>query len=212
MTSYTATLEQFTIKSTMFTDARLPGGLMVANPREGEVVIDRPRSSIYIAVNDGVATKEIYFHEGLVSVFSSVDMFYAQARIPEEMDAALDFVVEELDVDAPLLDLLYRDIASQLASSDDAIIYLTDKSLINGVYCHQIAVRGPEVDLQLWVEEGSQPLLRRIMMTSKWEGGAPRFVSEMSWDTAGQIDPEIFRFNAPKGATDIGFINEAAKP
>lgn len=212
MSAYTSDLDQFVVKGLMFTDARLAAGLMVSNSVEGEIVIDRSRSSAHIKTFDGVGTKEIYFHEGLVTVYSSEGKLYGQAEIPSDLDAALEFVLEELDIEAPLMDLIYKDAGGQLVDADDAVFYLTDKSRIDGIDCHQIAIRGPEVDIQLWIEEGDQPVLRKIVMTSKWEGGAPRFVSELSWDMAPKVDPEIFEFKAPEGATNIGFINHSTKP
>jgi hypothetical protein len=212
MTAYTSQLDQLVIRSTSFTDARLGAGLMIANSSEGEMVIDRVRSSVHISSFDGLDKKEIYFHDGLVTVFSSEKMFYGQAEIPKEIEAAADFALEELDIEAPLMDLIYRDLTSHVMDSQDTIRYLTDKSRIDGVDCHHIVIRGPEVDLQVWVEEGDKPLIRQVVITSKWEGGAPRFMSTMRWDTAPTIDPNIFIFKVPDGATNIGFVKDTAKP
>ena len=211
MSAYTSKLDQLVIRSTAFTDARLDAGLMVSNATETEMVIDRP-SSMYLSSFDGVDKTEIYFHNGLVTVFTSENKFYGHASIPKDIEAAAGFVLEELNMEAPLLDLIYRDIGSHLSGSEDAVLYLTDKSRIGGTDCHHIAIRGPEIDLQLWVEEGDQPVLRKIVITSKWEGGAPRFIGNMSWDTTPKIDPEIFKFRAPEGATNIGFANDTAQP
>jgi hypothetical protein len=207
MSAYTSKLDQLVIRGTTFTDARLEGGLMVSNPTETEMVIDRP-GSMYISSFDGVDKKEIYFHNGVVTVSSAENKYYGQAGIPKQIEAAAGFALEELDIEAPLLDLIYRDIGSHLAGSNDAILYLTDKSRISGTDCHHIAIRGPEIDLQLWVEEGDKPVLRKIVITSKWEGGAPRFIGTMSWDTAPKIDPATFKFKPPEGSTNIGFAND----
>ena len=211
MSAYTEKLDQLIIRGTTYTDARLTAGLIVANAAETEMIIDRP-GSLYISTFDGEDKKEIFFHEGLVTVFGSKDKFYGQASIPRDIEAAAAFALEELDIEAPFMDLIYRDVVSRLSSSEDAIFYLTDKSRVDGTDCHHIAIRGPEIDLQLWVQAGSQPLLRRIMITSKWEGGAPRYVGNMRWDIAPDIDPEIFKFNAPEGSINIGFSNDTAQP
>jgi len=211
MSAYTSKLDQLVIRGTTFTDARLSAGLMVSNANEVEMVIDRP-GSMYIASFDGVDKKEIYFHDGLVTVFSSKDKFYGQARIPNDIEAAAGFALEELDLEAPLMDLIYRDVASQLSDSEDTILYLAAKSRVGGTDCHHIAIRGPDTDLQLWVQEGDRPVLRKIVITSKWDGGAPRYIGNLSWDTTPKIDPEIFKFEAPEGSTNIGFTNDTAKP
>ena len=160
---------------------------------------------------DGEATKGIYFHDGLLTVFNSANKLYAQASIPKEIDAAMEFALEELEVEAPMMDLLYKDASAHLIGSDETILYLTDKSRIGGTDCHHLAIRGSEVDVQLWVEEGDRPLPRKIMITSKWEGGTPRFTANLNWDTNPQFEPGLFEFKAPEGATKIEFVTESSQ-
>ena len=155
---------------------------------------------------DGEANKGLFFNDGLLTVYNSENMFYAQADIPKEIDAAMTFALEELEVEAPFMDLLYKDGASRLLGAEETILYLTGKSRIGGVDCHHIAIRGSEVDVQLWVEEGDRPVPRKIVITSKWKGGAPRFVANLFWDTNPKFEPGFFEFKAPEGATKIEFV------
>ena len=208
MSLYTASLDQVAIKGTAFSDARLgAAGLLVSNSEEVHVSINRP-GSMRISNFDGENTKGIYFDDGLLTVFSSEDKFYAQAAIPKEIDAAMNFVLEELGIEPPLMDLIYKDALSQMVSSEDEVFYLMDKSLIGGKKCHHIVIRGPETDVQLWVEKGDRPLPRKIMITSKWEGGSPRFVANMSWESNPKFKPGLFEFKAPEGAIKVEFHKE----
>jgi len=211
MSTYTAKLDQFVIRSTAFTDARLDAGLMVSNAIEIELTIDRP-GSMHVTNFDGVQEKELFFHDGTLTIFSSENKFYAQASIPNDIEAAAEFALEEFGIEAPLMDMIYRNITTHLIGSQETVLYLTDKSRVGGVDCHHIAIRSPEVDVQLWVQEGDRPVPRKIMITSKWEGGAPRFFANMSWDTAPDIDSDIFEFQAPEGSTNIGFAADASRP
>jgi hypothetical protein len=209
--AYRESLDQTVIKGVSFTDARLDAGLMVSNSEEIHVSVDRP-GSMKISTFDGETTKGLYFHDGLLTVFSSANKLYAQAKIPKELDAAMKFALEELGVEAPLMDLLYKDISTHLINSDETILYLTDKSRINGTDCHHLAIRGPNADVQLWVEEGDRPVARKIMITSKWEGGAPRFVANLDWDTKPEFKPGTFEFKAPEGAVKIEFTTDNSQP
>jgi hypothetical protein len=205
MAAYRSTLDQVTIKGVNLTDAKLGGGLMVSNAEEVHVSVNRP-GSMYISSFDGETKKGLYFHNGLLTVFSSEDKLYAQAEIPKEIDAAMDFALDELGIEAPLMDLIYHDVLTHLIGSGETILYLTDKSRVGGTDCHQIAIRGSEVDVQLWVEEGDRPVARKIMITSKWEGGSPRFTANLRWDTDPKFKPGMFEFRAPEGATKIEFV------
>jgi len=207
MVAYKSTLDQVVITGVTSMDARLDAGLMVSNSEEVTVSISRP-GSMRITNFDGEATKGLYFHKGMLTFFNSANMLYAQADVPEEIDAAMEFAMEELDIEAPLMDLIYQDAGSRLLTSEVTILYLVDKARVGGADCHHLAIRGPEVDIQLWVEEGDSPLPRRFMITSKWEGGSPRFIATLSWETDPTFEPDFFEFKAPEGATKIRFITQ----
>jgi hypothetical protein len=205
MGAYTASLDRVVISGVTLTDSRLGAGLMVANATEVEVAVDRP-GSLHIASFDGVQKKELYFHDGQLTVYDSERKYYAQANIPNDIEAAMEFALEELDVEAPLMDMIYRDSSVHLIGQKQTILYLADKTRIAGTNCHHIAIRGSDADVQIWVEEGDRPVPRKVMITSKWEGGSPRFVSNMTWVPEPDFDPDTFRFTPPEGSTNIGFI------
>lgn len=210
MAAYKSSLNHVTITGVSFSDARLGGGLMVANSEEVTVSISRP-GSMRANSFDGTANTGLFFNDGLLTVYNSANRLYAQADIPKEIDAALQFALEELDVEAPLMDLIFQDASAHLLSSDETIMYLTDKSRVGGVDCHHLAIRGSEIDVQLWVEEGDRPVVRKIMMTSKWEGGSPRFVANLFWETEPKFEPGFFEFKAPEGAMKIEFVRESSE-
>jgi len=205
MAAYTGSLDQFVIKGEAFGDARLDAGLIVSNSVELVIKIDRP-SSIYVESFDGVDTKKIYIHEGALTIYDSGNKFYARAKVPEDIEDAMQFAMEEFDLDLPLGELFFADSALALLTEQDTVLYLTDKSRIGGVDCHQVAVRGPEVDLQLWVEEGERPTPRKIAMSMKWEAGSPRHVALLEWSGATVFNPGVFVFKAPEGAQEIKFV------
>jgi hypothetical protein len=210
MAAYRASLDHFMIKGVSHTDARLSGGLMVSNSTEVKVSLDRP-GSLHISSFDGIDSREIYFQNGTLTVFGSEKNYYAQVSVPEDIEEALEFALEEMDIEAPLLDMLYQDVSTQLIRSQDTILYLTDKARIAGTDCHQIAIRGDEVDVQIWVEEGDRPLPRKIMITSKWAGGAPRFTSNLMWETEPEFAEGTFEFKAPEGSSEIGFVQDPSE-
>ena len=205
MAAYTGSMDQLIIKGEVFADARLDAGLLVSNPVEITIKIDRP-GSIFIEKFDGLHTKKIYIHNGKLTVFNSEKNFYARAEVPENIQDAMQYAMEEFELDTPLAELFFADSAVALITEQDTLIYLTDKSRISGVDCHHIAVRGAEIDLQLWVEEGDSPAPRKMTMTMKWEGGSPRQTALMEWTSTSDLDPKVFDFEAPEGAQEIRFL------
>jgi len=205
MSAYTASLDQFQIKAEVFGDARLDAGLIVSNPSEVSITVDRP-NSLHIKSFDGLNTREIYIQKGQLTLFTSENNFYARATVPEDIKDAMQYVIEELELDVPLADLIFADSTLALMTAQDTLLYLTNKSRIGGVDCHHVAVRGDEIDLQLWVEEGDRPAPRKILMTMKWEGGSPRNTALLEFSKLDELDAKTFEFKAPEGAQEINFV------
>lgn len=210
MSEFLAGLERFTVTGNGSTDGRLDAGLIVSNPMEVKLRVQRP-GSLQISRFDGETTKHIYLNEGLLTLYDTAKRYFATADVPDGIEAGMAFALEQFGIEAPLMDLLYKDVFAHLAGTSDPVLYLTGKSRVGGADCHHIAIRSPEVDIQLWVEEGDRPLPRQLILTSKWEGGAPRFVAQMNWDLEPDFANSDFEFTAPEGASRIDFTPTSAE-
>ena len=68
MDAYTESMEQFEVTLESYTDHELAGQI-VSNPSTSRITVDR--SGSLLSVTQGVLRKtEIYFHDGVLSVFS----------------------------------------------------------------------------------------------------------------------------------------------
>lgn len=207
MAAYSGSIDQFVLKGEVFADARLDAGLIVSNPSEIVIKVDRP-GSLFMQGFDGIDTKQIYIHEGMLTLYNSETNFFARAKVPDSIDEAMQFMIDSLDLEMPLAEVIFANSAIELVSDQDTIMYLTDKSRIAGVDCHHIAVRGEEIDLQLWIEEGDQPTVRKMAMSMKWEGGSPRRTALMKMSKKEKLDSKAFEFTPPEGAQEIKFVGE----
>jgi len=205
MAAYTSSIDKLMIEAQVFSDASMGAGFVVSEPAEVSIWLDRP-GSMYLERFDGVNKTKIYIHKGQLTVFGTEKNFYAQAKVPENVHDAMQFALDEFDLETPLADFFFADSALALLSDQDMILYLTDKSRVAGVDCHHIAIRGKLVDLQLWVQEGDQPLARKISVTMKWDAGSPRSTAFLDWTPVDDHDLDTFEFDPPEGAQEIKFF------
>jgi hypothetical protein len=204
MSDYIGGMDSFTVDGTSMEDYRGDAGLIITSPNEVKVTLKRP-NALRVRQFDGEATKDLYLNGNKLTVFDSATAFYATAKVPADLDGAMSYALNELAIDLPLMDLIHSDVFSQLVGKDEDVIYLGNKNRISGVDCHQVAIRLADADVQIWVQEGDKPLPRRMMITSKWEGGSPRFIADMQWQEEPDIAPGTFDFGAPEGASEIQF-------
>ena len=196
-------LDAFILTGDGYTDARLSAGQIIENASEITMRVRRP-GSMRLTNRTAEGAVEIYFSDGQLSIYSEKENFYAQTEIPEGIEAAVGFVITELGLDAPLLDFLSGDSVIAMLDNADEVLHL-GSSLVRGVIYEHIAIRTPETDVQIWIAAEGPPLPGKMSISSKWEGGSPRFVVFINWETAPSIAAETLVFVPPSGAIKIEF-------
>lgn len=136
---------------------------------------------------------------------------YAEAVFPSarDLDDAVAFARRALAMPLPLGELLEND------PNDAMMAGLTHADLvgvarIGGVPCDHVAISNPETDAQLWIAQGDEPTLRRVVITYRSAEGAPSFWANLGgWSFPKELAAERFRFEPSKGAERIPFALRA---
>lgn len=112
---------------------------------------------------------------------------------------------------APAGDLLYAN-AADILMEDVVSAMVVGQGTVGGVSCRHLAFQGNQVDWQIWIKDGPQPLPCKLVITSKLQAGQPQFVVVTSdWNLAPKLAAERFRFVPPKGAIKVDFLPPAGK-
>jgi hypothetical protein len=132
---------------------------------------------------------------------------YFQRKASGTVDDAIRLLQYETGLDAPGADLLFADSYSSLKSGVTRGVYM-GTTMFDGVECHYLVFRENDVDWQLWVKVGREPLPMKYVITSRWVTAAPQYtVHFYDWNTKAKINPGQFEFSAPKGARKIDAIS-----
>jgi hypothetical protein len=78
---------------------------------------------------------------------------YAQVTAPGTLEEMLDFARIKLDIVAPAGDLIYKNAYDILMDGVTEGI-VVGKAVIEGVLCDHLAFRAPDVDWQIWIQQG----------------------------------------------------------
>ena len=198
-----ASLDRFVVSGDGYVDARLDAGQIIEHAMDATMRVNRP-GAIRITNRDAESTKEIYFSEGVFTVYSQKQNFYAQTDLPAGIDAAANFAVNELDIDTPMLDFIFNDVGSHFLEDAQSVEYLGLSRFRDRVF-HHIGIRTAEDDLQIWIAAEGPPLPGKLAISAKWDGGAPRSVFFFSWDTEPEFAQKSLRFEPPANAVRIQF-------
>jgi len=180
-----------------------------------KIVLRRPDHLRIDETRRNGAKGGIVFDGKELTVFSAKDNVYAtDARVsgPGTVDETIEHLINDLDMRLPLAEWLDSLLPKRLEEHMREAAYV-EQSQIAGVPCDHVALRGDEVDLQVWVEQGHRPLPRRLVATYTREDGRPQFRAQFSdWNLAPEAPDSLFTFTPPAGAAKITFGPKMIQP
>jgi hypothetical protein len=168
-----------------------------------EITLRRPdRVKAAVESRDGTETT-LYFDGKSISINLADENAYVLVEKPGSLDAAFDYLVEDLGVPAPLADLLsenfYADIADRIVAGT-----IVGSSRIGDFDCVHVAFSTEDIDVQMWIEDSERPLPHRIVITYKEAEGSPQFWARlMNWNLKPKTPDSLFAYSPPKGAEQI---------
>jgi hypothetical protein len=171
------------------------------------MIVRRPdHARIDITKRDG-ATSGFIFDGQEIAVFNTREHVYATAAKPGTLDEAIAYFMNDLDMRFPLAEMVSSQLAKTLPAKVRAASYVEPANMA-GVPCDHLAFRGDQVDLQLWISQGDQPLPRRLVITYKQAEGQPQFWAQFrDWHLAPDVPDSLFVFTPPEGAAKITFAS-----
>ncbi len=136
---------------------------------------------------------------------------YAKRAVEGDLDAVVDFVIGELGARPPLVNFLYSDLWAVLKPRIASATVIGAET-IDGVRCDHIAFWNPDVEWQIWIEQGQKPLPKRIVGRYKEQRGAPSFRATIrSWELDAKLEDKDFVLKIPKNAPELPMIDLVSK-
>jgi hypothetical protein len=156
----------------------------------------------------GDLVNQVFIYDGKsLTLHNLTDKTYAQVAVPDTLEGMLDFARTKLDVVAPAGDLIYKN-AYDILMADVTDGMVVGKAVIEGVRCDHLAFRAPHVDWQIWIQEGAQPLPRRLVISTRDVTNVPQFaVTITEWNLKPSFAANTFAFKPPAGAKRIDFMS-----
>jgi len=128
---------------------------------------------------------------------------FSTTKVPGTIDGALDAARDEFGIDLPLIDLAISEPYKNATAKVEKGTYFGLAPAL-GFECHHLAFTQNNVDWQVWIENGPQPLIRKFVITHKNEPGAPEFTALIkAWDLLNRIAESDFIFEPPAGCVKI---------
>ena len=133
------------------------------------------------------------------TVYSPKLGFYASAPAPGTNREVLDTIYNKFGISLPLEDLFRWGDGSD-ADRIQALksAYEVGSATIDGVATDHFAFREADVDWEVWIQKGAQPLPRKFVIVDRTDPSRPTFTARLSW----QVNP-------PFTDADFTFVPDA---
>ncbi len=210
MSDYLAQAQFFSVSAEVWQDIQMASGQRVQAGRMVDLQVRRP-DRFHAEVHSTRRNRALYYDGKSITLLNRAEKFYGSIPAPATLDEALDVASERFGITLPLEDIIVGDPYHSAMSKVTSGIHLGPVSVLD-VPCEHLAFSLGKVDWQIWIEQGPQPVPRKIVITYKDEEAAPEYTAIFSkWDFQTKLPDFLFNFEPPAGTTKISVAEIKSK-
>lgn len=204
---YLAEAPYFSINAEIWREHITDSGEKVQFTRVVNMEVKRP-NRLHVSIESPHTDRGFWYDGKALTVLDGKRNFYSTAAMPGSIDGTLDAAHGDFGIDLPLIDLAVSDPYKNATARVQKATYFGLASAM-GYNCHHLAFTQDNVDWQIWIEDGPQPLIRKFVITHKNEPGSPEFTALVrQWNFTEKISDSDFVFEPPRGAMKVQMHKE----
>jgi hypothetical protein len=202
MSAYLGTLTAFEVQSQTSRDLVTTDGQRLTLDGVVNYKVRRPDGFV-IRVDTDASKRTFYYNGKSFTLFSPDLNFYATAPAPPTILATLDALYDKFGIALPLEDLFrWNDPSMERARSLKSGVSV-GKSTIDGVATDQYAFREGDIDWQIWIQQGSEPLPRKVVIVNRTDPAYPTYIAQLTWNVTPTLTDNDFTFQPGPDAKPI---------
>jgi hypothetical protein len=211
MCDYLKSLQQFSFRSEVADDQVYLGGKKLQYGIDMETYVKRPDKLRVNAVGD-LVNKQFFFDGKTITLYDKDEEVYGAIDAPPGIEEALDKAHKDFGLRVALTDLASPQLWDHVSRKIEHSLYV-GLHKVRGVPCHHLALDGPDVHLQVWIDAGTKPLPRKVVFLHKKLEGSPQWTAYLSdWKTSAHLADALFKFTPPTGVQKIKFVPAKQPP
>ena len=148
--------------------------------------------------------RNFYYDGKQFTVYSPNMGFYATVPAPPTNREVLDTIYDKYGIRLPLEDL-FRWNDAENAQRVEKFRSAMDLGTVtlDGVKTEHYAFREPDVDWEIWIDQGDKPLPRKLSIVDRTDPARPAFTTRLKWTVNPSLPASDFTFVPGQGAMKI---------
>jgi hypothetical protein len=199
----------FAVHAEIWKDMVLPSGHKIQVTRSVDLDLRRP-DRLHVDARAHKKGRSIWYDGKTLTVLDREKNLYGVVDAPATIDQTLDLASQSYGITVPLEDLAVSDPYTSSMKNVTAGAYFGDEPVL-GISCRHVGFSSDQIDWQLWVTDGPQPLPQKLVITYKNEEQAPQYIVIFTkWNLMDRAADLAFQFIPPPGSARIPLIPQTA--
>jgi hypothetical protein len=204
MGAYLQSLKRFSVSTDLTGERVLEDGQKLQHTATAKLDVDRP-NKIHAVLSSARSERELIFNGKDVTLYTPAQKYYSTVQFDGTIGALADKLRENYGVELPLSDLFVWGTPNAPTNQFESAMF-AGQDYIGSTLCDHYAFRQKEIDWQIWISAGADPLPRKIVITNRDDDARPQSVSILDWSTHAGFKDSEFTFRPPAGAKKIEIV------
>ncbi len=208
MTDYMQAHQELTFEALVTYEVVQESGQKLQFDMVYSLVASRPDRLFWTTWRDDASVESAWYESGTFTMLKQPDNVYGQIEVPRTLGEMIGVLVDEYGIAVPFMDILAGQ-ARETIQDAAASGWYVGASWVDGAWTHHLALRAPDVDLEIWVGM-EEPVPLKLTITWRDEVGMPSYMARFrKWEMSPSIDESVFHFEAPPDAELVEMVPEA---
>ncbi len=201
MSVYLMSLSTFEITSEGSLDAVTEDGQRVQLDGVTNYKVRKP--GFVIDYNSDLKSRRFVYDGKNFTVFAPKMGFYATVPAPATNREVLELAYETYGIKLPLEDLFRWNDPNSVRAESLKSGYKLGTATLGGVATDHYVFREEAVDWEVWIQQGDQPLPRKMVIIDRTDPAHPTFIARLQWKVNPPLTDADFAFTPDKDAKRI---------
>jgi hypothetical protein len=201
MGAYLMTLKSFEVQTQTTMDLVRNDDQTVQLDGSASYKVRRPDAFVIRVDSDRKSRVFVYDGKQFTLYAPHLDL-YSTVPAPGTIRETLGYIGDKFGVILPLEDLFqWGDAATRAKKLDSA--FFAGTATIDGAATNQYVIREGKLDWQIWIQQGAQPLPRKLVIADRSDPARPTYIARMAWTLNPTFAANEFTFLPGKEAKAI---------
>jgi len=204
MGAHLQSLKRFEVEIDLTAERVLADGQKLQHSATAELQVVRP-NKMRVRMSSPRSVRELFYDGKTVTLFTPALKTYSQAEFSDNLGVLVEKLKQRFGIEVPAADLFVWGTPEAPFDAIQSAMF-AGQDFVDEVLCNHYAFRQGELDWQIWLSAGANPLPLRLVITNRSDEARPQSVTVFDWKKNPGFKDSTFRFVPPKGASEAKFV------